>query len=77
VGDQLGTNPGRMSGLAPAFSDLALGAKDPVHGGDRRHIPAIVEQSGPHLGRGQVHELRGVQQVQQLVELGVGELVRR
>ncbi|MEU7894265.1 hypothetical protein AB0B45_15560 [Nonomuraea sp. NPDC049152] len=43
--------PGRVCGLAPALAHLAALAQQPVHGGDRAQVEALVQQRGPHLRR--------------------------
>jgi len=66
-----------VPGEPAALSDLPVLAQDPVHGGDRGHIHALVEQCRIDLRRRSVDELRAVEQRQNLLPLGGAERVRR
>ena len=58
AGDQLGLLLGRVGALPASFAVLAGDGQQPVHGGDRAQVDAVIEQPGPHLGGGQIAELR-------------------
>jgi len=64
VGDQLGPDPSRVGGESAAFADLAGGAGDPVHRGDRAPVPAFVELTRPHLADREVPVGWAVQQLE-------------
>ena len=65
VSDQLGPDPGRVSGLGAALADLLRERQHPVHRADRGQVEALIEQDGPDLGRGLVREPLTVQHRQQ------------
>ena len=46
-----------MRGLRSAFPDQTLGSQHPVHGRDRRHVSAGVEENRPDPGRGKIDEV--------------------
>ena len=49
---QFGLLIDRMTTLAAAFRDLALGCKDAIHRADRTQIDAFIQQGRIDLGRG-------------------------
>ena len=61
-GDELGLLVRGVGGLAAAFTHLVVLVEDPVHGGDRAQVDALVEQLGVDGGRGLVDELVGVEE---------------
>jgi hypothetical protein len=67
VGDELGADAGRVSGLGAALADLVAAGQDPVHGADRAQVAALVEQDGPCLGWRLVGEPVAVEGVQYLL----------
>ena len=67
---QLGLDGRRVGSLAAALAGLARGAQQPVEGGLRAEVSALIQQNGPDLGRGQVREPRRVQGVQDRLALG-------
>ena len=71
LGWQLGLDGGGVGGLAAALAGLARGAQQPVEGGQRTEVGALVQQDGSDLSRGQVGEPLSVQRVQD------GRLLRR
>src|SRR3712207_560604 len=76
TGDQLGALTGGVSALAAAFPVLPGDGEQPVHGGDRAQVDAVIEQAGPHLGGRQVAVLLAAQHGQDVLAFGLGELVR-
>lgn len=71
------TNSGRRRAgcraSRPTLANLRVLAKNPIHGGDRTDVHALVQQRRVDLGRGRVDELRTVQQPQNLLAFGRGE----
>ena len=61
---EFGLLVGGMAALRTALADLAVLAKQPIHGANRAVVDALIEQTGVDLGRRLVSEARGVQQVQ-------------
>src|SRR6266536_350355 len=76
VGDEFGPDPRGVGGQAAAFADLAGGAGDPVHRGDRAPVPAFVELTRPHLRDREVSVGRAGQQLEDLGSFGGVERVR-
>ena len=62
-----------MSGLRAPLPALAGLAQDPVEGGHRSQVDALIQQHRPGLGRGGVGEPRRVQHVQDGLALGCGQ----
>ena len=57
-GEQLGLHRGGVDGLPAALAGLPGPAQQPVEGGLRAQVGALVQQDRPDLGRGQVSEPR-------------------
>jgi len=74
---ELGPGPAGMGGLGPAVADLAGGPQAAVHRRDRAQVAVLVQQHGPHLGRGQVTEAIGAQRRQHGVDFLCAQGVRR
>ena len=49
-GDQLGLDRGRVGGLRAPLAALARLAQQPVEGGQRPEVGALIQQGGPDLG---------------------------
>ena len=62
-----------MGALAAPFPVLPGHGQQPVHGGDRAQVDAVIEQAGPHLRGGQVAVLRRAQHRQDVLALGLGQ----
>ena len=45
VGDELGTDAGRVGGLGASLADLPFGPQHPVHGGDAGQVGAVVDRT--------------------------------
>jgi hypothetical protein len=76
-GHELGLLLRGMRCLTSALSHLPVGTKDAIEGGLRAQVGPFVEQREIHLGRRAVDEPVTSQHGQDLVHLGVRELVRR
>src|SRR6202171_156427 len=64
VGDEFGFHLRGMGGLGAALTHLARLAQQPIEGRLRTEVDTVVEQRGPHLGRGHVDEPVAVQHVE-------------
>src|SRR5664280_3890445 len=62
-----------MGGMAPSVAHLTVLAEDPVHGGNRAQVDALVEKLGVDRGRGLVGVLLAVQHPSDLLPLDLTE----
>ena len=62
-----------MGGLTSSFTDLVVLVEDPVHGGDRPQVDALIEELGIDGGRGLVDELVGLEEGLDLLALDRAE----
>jgi hypothetical protein len=53
-----------MPELIAALADFAVLGQDTLHRANRADVPALVEERGEHLCRGQIAEARFVQQIE-------------
>jgi len=74
--DEFGLHLGRMGGVGTALPHLARPAQQPVERGLRAQVDTLVEQRGPHLGRGHVDEAVAVQHVEDRLPLGQAQRPR-
>ncbi len=72
-GHQLGFHLGRVGGMASAVTHLVVLAEDPVHGGDRTQVDALVEELGVDGGRRLVCVLGAVEDAADLLPLDLAE----
>ena len=63
-GGELGLHRRRVGGLSSSLAGAARGAQQPVEGGLRAEIDALMEQDRPHLRRREIDEPVAVQRVQ-------------
>ncbi len=67
ISQQFGLLVDRMTALAAALSDLALGGKDAIHRADRAKIDAFIEQGRVDFGRGLIGEAGRTQMGKRLI----------
>ena len=75
-GCELGLDGSRVGGLGAPLPALPGLAQDPVIGGHRSQVGALIQQRRPCLGGGGVSEPRRVQHVQDRLPLGGGQSAR-
>jgi len=63
--------------LTASLTVLAGDAQQPVHGGDRAQVDAVVEEPSPDLGGREVAELVGPQHRQDVLTFGLAQRVAR
>ena len=63
--------------MTAPFAVLARDGQQPVHRGDRAQVDAVIEESGPHLGRCQIAVFGRPQHRQHVLTFGLGERVGR
>ena len=62
-----------MAQLLAAFADFAVLIQQAIHGSDRTMIDAFVEQGGVDFRRRLIGKARGVQQIQHVLALHLGQ----
>lgn len=51
----------RVAELVASFADLVMLVEQAIHRANRTQVGSLIEQSGVHLGRRVIDELRGIQ----------------